>query len=147
MTRHYYQVSTVMLKRIIAFDYGKSRIGVASGQTLTKTASPLTTIRSLNGEPNWEEIQKVINKWSPDIIVVGLPLDMNEEETDSTKYAKKFGEDVNNRFNISVSFIDEKLSTREARWRLENMTKKTARHIKVDAIAACIILETWLSEQ
>ncbi len=71
---------------------------------------------------------------------------MNEEETESTKSARDFGENIQKIFNIPVTFIDEKLSTREARWRLEDSTKKTARHIKVDAIAACIILETWMNQ-
>jgi putative Holliday junction resolvase len=135
-----------MLKKVLAFDYGKARIGIASGQTLTNTASPLTTIRSINGEPNWIEIKKIIDKWRPNEIIVGLPLDMNEEETESTKIAKAFGEKMQDVFNIPVSFVDEKLSTREARWRLETGTQKSARHIKVDAIAACVILETWMGQ-
>jgi putative holliday junction resolvase len=135
-----------MLKKVLAFDYGKSRIGVASGQTLTNTASPLTTIRCINGKPNWKEIKKIIDKWKPNEIIVGLPLDMNEEETESTKMAKAFGQEMQSNFNIPVSFIDEKLSTREARWRLEDGTQKSVRHIKVDAIAACVILETWMNQ-
>ncbi len=134
-----------MLKKILAFDYGKARIGIATGQTLTRTASPVTTIKSINGKPNWKEIEDIIKKWRPNEIVVGLPVDMHGEFTDSTKAAQAFGEELANRVNKPVHFVDEKLSTREARWRLESMTGKTARHLKVDAMAACIILETWMS--
>ena len=129
----------------MAFDYGKTRIGVAFGQTLTKNASPLATITCKNKKPNWPEIEALINKWKPDEIVVGLPIDMHDEETASTKAAQKFGNQLQIRSEKPVHFVDEKLSTREARWRLEDASGKTARHLKVDAMAACIILETWMN--
>ena len=134
-----------MLKKILAFDYGKARIGIATGQTLTKTASPVTTIKSINGKPNWKEIEAIIKKWRPNEFVVGLPIDMHGEFTDSTKAAQAFGEELEKRVNKPIHFVDEKLSTREARWRLESVSSKTARHLKVDAMAACIILETWMN--
>ena len=134
-----------MFNSLIGIDYGKSRIGIASGQTITNTATPIGTVPAYDGVPNWIELDKIVKRWRPSDIVIGLPLDTNDLETDITKAVRKFAEEVKERYKKPIHFINEAYSTREARWRLESVKKKKINHLKVDALAACVILETWMN--
>ena len=131
---------------LIAIDFGRARIGIASGQMITRTASPVGTVEAYDGVPNWLELDKIIKSWNPSDIIVGLPLDTQDFETDITKDAKLFAKEVENRYKKNTHLINEAYSTREARWRLESVKNKKVSHIKVDALAACVILETWMAE-
>lgn len=135
-----------MLK-LIGLDYGKSRIGIASGQMITKTATPIATIAAKQGEPEWSELDKLIKQWRPSDIIVGLPIDAKDQETKITEEARAFAQKIELRYQKPVHLISETFSTREARWRLEEVQNKSNRHLKVDAFAACVILETWMNEQ
>ncbi|WHN65313.1 Holliday junction resolvase RuvX [Cysteiniphilum sp. QT6929] len=135
-----------MLK-LIGLDYGKSRIGIASGQMITKTATPIATISAKQGEPEWHELDKIIKQWRPSDIIVGLPIDAKDQETKITEEARVFAQKIELRYQKPVHLISETFSTREARWRLEEVQNKSNRHLKVDAFAACVILETWMNEQ
>ncbi|OEZ33905.1 crossover junction endodeoxyribonuclease RuvA [Francisella endosymbiont of Amblyomma maculatum] len=135
-----------MFQSLIAIDYGKARIGLSSGQMITKTATPIGTVAAYNGVPNWIELDKIIKRWNPSDIIVGLPLDTQDFETDITKAAKDFAKEVQQRYQRKVHLINEAYSTREAIWCLEEVKSKKVSHIKVDALAACVILETWMSE-
>jgi len=134
-----------MFKALLAIDYGRARIGIASGQMITKTASPIGTVEAFDGVPNWIELDKVIKRWNPSDIIVGLPLDTRDLDTDITRDARKFAIEIEERYKKPVHLINEAYSTREARWRLESVKEKKVSHVKVDAIAACVILETWMS--
>lgn len=136
-----------MFQSLIAIDYGKARIGLASGQMITRTATPIGTIEAYDGEPNWLELDKIVKSRNPSDIIVGLPLDTQGFETDITKLAKDFAKQVQQRYSRNVHLVNEAYSTREARWRLESVKNKKVSHIKVDAMAACVILETWMSEK
>lgn len=134
-----------MLKKLIAIDYGKKRIGLASGQTITKTANPLKAISAKDGEPNWIDLDNTIKQWKPTHIVLGLPIDAKGEHTEITKVVLIFQEKLAARYpNIPVHLINEAYTTREARWQLEATKGKNVNHIKVDSLAACIILESWM---
>jgi putative Holliday junction resolvase len=135
-----------MFKALLAIDYGRARIGIASGQMITRTASPIGTVEAYDGVPNWIDLDKVIKRWNPSDIIVGLPLDTRGLDTDITRDARKFAIEVEERYKKPVHLINEAYSTREARWRLESVKDKKVSHIKVDALAACVILETWMSE-
>ncbi|WP_230957265.1 Holliday junction resolvase RuvX, partial [Francisella tularensis] len=113
---------------------------------ITKTATPIGTVEAYDGVPNWIELDKIIKRWNPSDIIIGLPLDTQNFETDITKSAKDFAKEVQQRYQRKVHLINEAYSTREARWRLEEVKSKKVSHIKVDALAACVILETWMSE-
>ncbi|MCF6765239.1 Holliday junction resolvase RuvX [Thiotrichales bacterium 19S3-7] len=132
-------------KRLLGFDFGLKRIGVASGQLITKTATPLSTVQCPDQVPNWHEISKLIHQWRPTDIIVGLPIDTYGEETEITKLARLFSEELAQRFNKPVHLVEEAYSTREARWKLEEVKGKKINHLKVDALAACVILETWMT--
>ncbi len=135
-----------MFQKLLAMDYGRARIGVASGQMITKTASPVGTVAAYDGVPDWIEMDKLMKVWRPTDIIVGLPLDTNDFETDITQDAKAFAKEIEERYKKPVHMINEAYSTREARWRLESVKNKAVSHLKVDAIAACVILETWMAE-
>ena len=131
----------------MGIDYGKSRIGLASGQMITKTATPIGTVKAKDGEPIWHELDAMIKKWNPSDIIIGLPIDTNDLETDITKAARNFAKAVETRYQRQIHLISEIFSTREARWRLETVKQKAVSHLKVDAMAACVILETWMNTQ
>lgn len=123
----------------LCFDYGTKRIGVAVGQTLTATATPLTTIRVLNGRPDWRYITALIRQWQPDALVVGLPVTMGDCAQPLTGKAERFARQLAGRYHMYVYRADERLTTAEAKSRL----KRTA---DLDPVAAQIILESWLAD-
>ncbi len=130
-------------RTLLGFDYGHKRIGVAVGQTLTATATPLTTVRVTAAEPDWAGIGELIETWQPDALVVGIPLNMDGTEQATTRTAREFGRELARRFRLPVHSADERLSTVEARRRLV----EAGRHaLDEDPVAAQIILEAWLQE-
>jgi putative Holliday junction resolvase len=133
---------------VIAFDYGIKSIGVAVGQSITGTASPLAALKAADGIPNWELIQSTIDEWQPDALLVGLPLNMDGTEQEITQRAKKFANRLNGRFQKQVFTYDERLSTADAKQRLFELGgfKKLTKE-KVDSVSACLIYETWFSAQ
>jgi len=129
---------------LIGFDYGPCKIGVAVGQTITCSASPLTTLRSRGEKPDWTRIEALFREWQPEAAVVGLPFNMNDTETEIAPRARRFARQLNGRFGIQVHLVDERLTSIEAR----NQLGRNATSLEVvDAMAAKLILETWLSEQ
>lgn len=128
----------------LGFDFGSHKIGLAVGQSITATASPLTTLSYVRQKPDWDAIEKIINEWKPDTLVVGLPYQMDDEEAEIAVRAKRFARQLEGRYKIPVEMIDERLTSREASNRLG---KKAAKDVtQVDAMAAKLILETWLNK-
>ncbi|MES9990576.1 MAG: Holliday junction resolvase RuvX [Candidatus Thiodiazotropha sp.] len=129
---------------LLGFDYGTRKIGVAVGQTVTGTATALETLSLVNHKPDWQRIQDLINEWRPEALVVGYPLDIDDSETDATQPALRFSRQLEGRFRLKVYLADERYSSFEARDRLGHKAK----HVEdYDAVAAKLILETWLNEQ
>jgi len=126
---------------LLAFDYGERRIGVAIGQTLTGTASPLETVRVIGSSPDWESITEIVQRWQPDAFVVGLPLNMDGTEQELTRRARRFAGKLEGRYHLPVHLVDERLTTREARARLASEGRARAED---HPVAAQIILESWL---
>lgn len=132
---------------VIAFDFGHRRVGVAVGQTLTGSATPLAVVAVAN-KPDWQAIGAILKEWKPTAVVVGLPLAEDGGETDMSKGARRFGRQVEGRFGIPVLFEDERLTSFDAEERFVDarargeMKRKDAAF--KDAIAAQIILENWL---
>ena len=75
---------------VMGFDFGMKRIGIALGQTVTLTARPLQTIAAKDGIPNWDELSKVLKKWQPNALVVGIPLNMDGSEQKVSLNARQF---------------------------------------------------------
>lgn len=129
---------------LLGFDYGTHKIGVAVGQTLTGTATPLTTLSAVKQKPDWEGIARLIAEWQPDALVVGLPMEMTDREADNAPRAKKFARQLEGRFHLPVYMADERLTSREAWDQLGRAAHKDV--TRVDALAAKLILETWLNQ-
>jgi putative holliday junction resolvase len=133
------------LETLLGFDFGTKRIGVAVGQMLMQTASPLCVLPAKEGVPDWKAVGKLIKDWQPDALIVGLPLNMDGTEQTLTIYAKTFGESLENQFGLPVLYMDERLSSVEARARLfEAGGYKQLKKSKIDSVAAQLILEDWL---
>ena len=129
----------------LGFDFGYKRIGVAVGQQLTASASPLSTLEARLGVPNWEMVQKLLNQWRPVALVVGLPTCIDDKEQYTTAASKGFARQLRRRFKLPVHMVDERLSTVEARAHLfASGGYRNIKNSEVDSIAACIILEQWL---
>ena len=103
------------MSTIIGFDFGTKSIGVAVGQSVTGTASPLSALKAKDGIPNWDAIEQLFKEWQPERLVVGLPLNMDGSEQPLTQRAKKFGNRLHGRFGLPVSFQDERLTSTAAR--------------------------------
>ncbi len=129
----------------IGFDFGYKRIGVAVGQRLTGSASPLNTLDAKHGVPNWDVVKKVIDDWRPQALIVGLPTCIDDKELYTTAASKGFARQLRKRFSLPVHLVDERLTTMEARAHLfaEGGYRKI-KQSEIDCIAACIILEQWL---
>lgn len=134
-------------RTILGFDFGLKNIGVAVGQELTGSANPLTVIKARDGIPNWDEIQQLIQEWQPQLLIVGLPLNMDGTEQEMTAAARRFGNRLNGRFQIHVEWQDERLSTYEALDQLGIHDKMQAKQRSdVDRISAQLILQSWLNQ-
>lgn len=132
---------------ILGFDFGLRRIGVAVGQSTTRTASALETVGN-GARPDWDAIDRLVREWRPTALLVGLPLDAEGGETDMSLAARRFGASLGERYDLAVQFSDERLSSREAESRFAQARaggfarRKNADQL--DAISAQIILENWL---
>lgn len=132
---------------LIGFDFGMKRIGVAIGQSVTRSARPLDTIQAKEGQPNWHAIEKLIQKWVPDALVVGIPLNMDGSEQAMTQHARHFVQALVQRFNLPVYEVDERLTSKAAREHLfAEGGYKALQGGQVDRVAAQFILEHWFAE-
>ena len=129
---------------ILGFDFGLKHIGLAVGQTLINTARPLVVLKAKDGKPRWQEIEEQLAEWRPSYLVVGLPLNMDGTESDMSVRAKKFANRLHGRFGLAVELCDERLSSFEAKSQLAE-GRKISQGDTVDAIAAQLIVESWLA--
>ena len=136
------------MSTLLGFDFGPRKIGVAVGQTVTGTARPLKTLRSRGDRPDWAGIEAIVREWRPSAVVLGLPLKMDDTEVDWAGQIHRFARQIQGRFGLPVHLIDERLTSVEARRQLgPRPHAKSTDHRLEDAVAAALILETWLSEQ
>lgn len=126
---------------ILGFDYGTKRIGVAVGQTITHTATPLTTLHHQQQQPDWREIKNLISVWKPQALVVGMPHYPDNNKHPLHDAIQHFCQTLIQLSGLPVHTIDERLSSYEAEQLI--LEKKHHTHA-VDSVAAQIILETWL---
>ena len=131
----------------LGFDFGYKRIGVAVGQTVTRSAKPLNIIPAKEGIPDWQLVARIIDQWRPKALIVGLPTCIDGKEQYTTVAAKNFSIQLAERFALPVHLVDERLTTVEAR--AEMFAQGGYRKIKnspIDSIAAWIILEQWVND-
>jgi putative Holliday junction resolvase len=132
----------------LAFDYGRRRIGVAAGDSVTRRARPLTTLRCGAAGVDWPAIGRVVNEWQPAVLVVGVPLNADGTRAPLTQPAEDFARDLGRQHAIPVETIDERFSSLEAADELKKAREsgrrsRRVRREDVDAAAACIILDRW----
>ena len=124
--------------QIIAFDYGEKKIGVAVGQTSTNTSSPLQIIFNKDNKTNWISISSLLYEWKPNLILLGKPLNMDGSDSEIMKKVDKFYKELKSIYDADIEFVDERLTTFEAREIL-----KDEKHDNVDAHAAKILIDNW----
>lgn len=135
------------LNTLLGFDFGLKNIGIAVGQTITGTANPVVTLKAKNGEPNWAEVEALIQKWRPDALLIGVPLNMDGTDQPITAAAKDFIKKLEDRFNIPTYSVDERLTTKAAKEIVfEEGGYKALQSGKVDQVAAKLMLEQWMQE-
>lgn len=134
------------LRRILAFDFGTKRIGIAIGQELTGTATPLEPLAAKDGIPDWQILSALVAKWRPDAFVVGIPLNMDGSISDMALRAQKFCNRLHGRYHKPSYGMDERLSTFAAKSALAAETTKHEITSK-DSMAAKLILESWFQQQ
>jgi putative holliday junction resolvase len=137
---------------VLAFDFGLRRIGVACGDTVSRSASALETVPSGANGPRWEKIGSLLRDWQPNMAVVGLPYNVDGSESDMTGAARGFAAELARRYSLEVALIDERYSSLDAEARLKSARESGLRRGRVaksdiDAAAACVILERWFTEK
>lgn len=124
---------------VMAFDFGTRRIGVAVGQTVSRTATALDVLLVKNGEPPWPSLEGLINEWRPDQLVVGMPDTADGKPPALQEPIERFARRLSGRYGLPVSFVNEHLSSYAAR-------DAGAGGAELDARAARMILETWFEQ-
>jgi putative Holliday junction resolvase len=137
---------------VLAFDFGLRRIGVASGDTVSRSASALEALPADSGKPRWQLITALLHDWQPDMVVVGLPYNVDGSEGTMSGAARSFAAELAHRYALEVVLVDERYSSLEAEARLKSARESGLRRRRVvkadvDAAAACVILERWFSEK
>lgn len=128
----------------MAFDFGVRWIGVAVGQSMLGTGSPVARLKARDGIPQWPEIDALLEEWRPQRLVVGLPLNMDGSESEMSLRARKFSRRLDNRFHGPVSLVDERLTSHAAKQgRLSRGDTLDFAAAGVDGDAAVLILEDW----
>ena len=133
-------MSAAAPRTALGFDYGKKRIGVAVGQTVSRTASALATLPAREGQPDWQVLARLLDEWQPDLLVVGMPTTADGNPHPLAPAIERFARRLAGRFGKPVVFVDERLTS----WEAEGLVRES-RH-GVDALAARALLETWLAE-
>jgi putative holliday junction resolvase len=119
----------------LAFDFGTKRVGVASGNTLTRSATALGTVAA-EGDARFAAIAALIKEWGPDALVVGVPFHPDGAPHDNTERARRFARQLHGRFGLAVHEVDERYTTTEA---------QSAGARDLDAASAAIILNQFLN--
>ena len=141
---------------LLAFDYGRRRIGVAVGNTLTGRARALETVAATDAGPDWERIGALLREWQPARLVVGVPYNAEAPDAESAESddiaaaAQRFARRLHGRFQLPVELVDERLSSAAAyeglvAERRAGQRGRIARH-DIDSAAAAVILQDWLDK-
>ncbi len=129
---------------IMAFDFGTQKTGMAVGQSLIESANPLALFPMKDGIPNWDELLKIVKQYQPTLFLVGLPLNMDDSESELSTRARKFARRLRHQTNIETLMVDERLTTREARHELDHYhAQGRGKKISADSIAAALFIESW----
>ncbi len=135
-------------KKVLALDYGRSRIGIASGNTLTRTATPLETITYTHPQLPWSTLDGLLRDWAPAELLLGIPRLDTGESSALEKEIIAFAKQLESRYQLPVTLINEAFSSFEANERLKSQRRQGRRKkvakAEIDRQAAAIIIEQWL---
>jgi putative Holliday junction resolvase len=141
--------STKSATTVLGFDYGAKRIGVAVGNGLTGSARALEVVANGTQGPDWRRLETLLREWRPDALLVGLPLTMDGREQEASRAARAFAAALGERTGLAPHLVDERLSSHEAARRFAERRARGETRRKhaqaLDALAAEIIVETWLT--
>jgi|HubBroStandDraft_1064217.scaffolds.fasta_scaffold542469_2 putative Holliday junction resolvase len=134
----------------LAFDYGRRRIGMAAGDTLTASAAPRPAIAAHDGVPDWTAIAREVRTLSPHVLIVGVPYNADGTDGSLAQAARDFGTALQLRFALPVEHVDEHGSSLEAGQVLKDQRASGQRRRRVqrediDSAAAAVILTRWLA--
>ena len=124
---------------VLAFDYGEKKIGVALGNFITREARALGILPNITVEGRFEAVAELIREWNPVQLIVGMPVNPEGDEQPMMRLARRFGNQLNGRFNLPVEWVDERYSSRAA-------SMAGARRGELDAEAARIILQQYFDQ-
>lgn len=144
-------LSTDTPTTLLGFDYGTKKIGIAVGQSITRTVTPLTTLANTKSTPDWSGIEKLVQEWQPSLLIVGLPLHMDGSEQEMTDLARTFANQLRQRYQKPVEMVDERLSSYEAELQLRSEQQLSGRKRRqtpqdIDKMAARLIIESWFTQ-
>jgi len=138
---------TTQAQTIMAFDFGTQKMGMAVGQALIESATPLALFPMKDGIPQWENLLKIIKQHQPQLFLVGLPLNMDDSESELSTRARKFARRLRHQSNIRTLMVDERLTTREARDELDHyQAQGRGKKLAADSLAAALLIESWYRE-
>ncbi|WP_180168319.1 Holliday junction resolvase RuvX [Acinetobacter sp. YH01003] len=138
---------TTQAQTIMAFDFGTQKMGMAVGQALIESATPLALFPMKDGIPQWENLLKIIKQHQPQLFLVGLPLNMDDSESELSTRARKFARRLRHQSNINTLMVDERLTTREARDELDHYKAQgRGKKLAADSLAAALLIESWYRE-
>jgi putative Holliday junction resolvase len=132
---------------VLGFDYGAKRVGVAVGETSTGIANPLGAIEGEANAARFAAIDKYVGEWHPVALVVGQPRHSDGSEHDVARLAGKFARRLAGRYKLEVVLVDETLTSATAEAELRATRTRPARKTDVDALAAALILQSFLDRQ
>ncbi|MDO4222686.1 MAG: Holliday junction resolvase RuvX [Acinetobacter sp.] len=131
----------------MAFDFGTQKMGMAVGNCFIESINPLALFPMKDGIPQWEQLHKIIQQWQPQLFLVGLPLNMDDSESELSLRARKFARRLRHQTQVQTLMLDERLSTRQAREKLKNLQAQgQAKRVQADSLAACIFLQHWYDD-
>jgi putative holliday junction resolvase len=135
---------------VLGFDFGLRRIGVAVGDTLTRTAGPRPVVLSGPQGPDWQAIEREVAALQPAVLVVGAPYNVDGSPGAIAQAARAFAAELERRFGIPVQQVDERFSSLEASaglraQRASGARRRRVQRAEIDSAAAAVILERWLA--
>ena len=128
---------------VMSFDYGLRNIGIAIGQSITKSASTFYAIKAKEGVPDWIKLDSIIDEWEPSLFIVGDPFNMDGTRSEFQKKIAKFSAELKKRYEIELHMIDERLTSKEAKERIKYKANGIKDSANKHSISAQIILEDW----
>jgi len=134
---------------VLAFDFGLKRIGIASGDTLTRSAAPRAAVGVGRSGPDWAAIAHEVRTLAPALLVVGAPYNADGSESALTAAARGFAAELARRFALPVQLVDERYSSLEAsaalrRARASGQRRRRVQRADLDSAAAAVILGRFL---